>query len=139
MITFTNPWLNSGETLICFGDSLTNAANNFVDILKERLTPKRIEVIKSVLGCDGSAVCVCRPVPEGKVRIDQIHLRPQVAENLNRELLGALAVRTFRSCGCLGGALSPTNIGDTGRVHTALRFLYHSLALGSNHPSRVVA
>jgi lysophospholipase L1-like esterase len=52
MITFTNPWLTSGDTLICFGDSLVNAGNNFVDILKERLTPKGIEVIKSGRGGD---------------------------------------------------------------------------------------
>lgn len=52
MITWTDPWLHSGETVICLGDSLTAATNSYVEVLQERLAPKGITVVKSGRGGD---------------------------------------------------------------------------------------
>jgi lysophospholipase L1-like esterase len=52
MIQWESPWLNPGDTLICFGDSLTGAADNYVDRLEAKLGPLGIRVIKSGRGGD---------------------------------------------------------------------------------------
>ncbi len=52
MLDMESPWLTAGDTLICFGDSLTNAADNYVDRLAERLAPRGITVLKRGRGGD---------------------------------------------------------------------------------------
>ncbi len=47
----TAPWLNPGETLVCFGDSLTEQ-QGYVPILQKELGAKGINVINAGLGGD---------------------------------------------------------------------------------------
>lgn len=42
MIEHNTPFLAPGETLVCFGDSLTSAGNGYVSILQERLTENTV-------------------------------------------------------------------------------------------------
>ena len=46
------PWLKRGETLLCFGDSLTAATSGYVSMLEAALAPQGIRVINAVLGGD---------------------------------------------------------------------------------------
>ena len=46
------PWLHGGETLLCFGDSLTAAANGYVKFLQETLQLRGVRVINAGLGGD---------------------------------------------------------------------------------------
>lgn len=47
-----SPWLESGETLLCFGDSLTAADPGYVSELTARLEPQGIRVVNSGRGGD---------------------------------------------------------------------------------------
>jgi len=52
MITQLNPWLKSGDRLICFGDSLTAGTNGYVRMLTEALQSQGIEVVNAGRGGD---------------------------------------------------------------------------------------
>ena len=54
------PWLHAGETLLCFGDSLTAAANGYVKFLQETLQLRGIRVINAGLGGDKTPPCCLR-------------------------------------------------------------------------------
>ena len=52
MITHENPWLKSGEKLVCFGDSITAAKDGYVSLLAGALAAKDIEVVNAGRGGD---------------------------------------------------------------------------------------
>ena len=54
------PWLESGETLVCFGDSLTAAKAGYVQMLADALAPKGIRVINAGLGGDKTPQALSR-------------------------------------------------------------------------------
>lgn len=54
------PWLHAGETLLCFGDSLTAAANGYVKFLQETLQLRGIRVINAGLGGDKTPQALSR-------------------------------------------------------------------------------
>ena len=60
----TEPWLKSGETLVCFGDSLTAADNGYVSLLETALAPKGISVINAGLNGDKTPQALTRLVGE---------------------------------------------------------------------------
>ena len=64
MITHEGPWLQTGERVLCFGDSLTHAKQNYVDILQERLEPKGITVTKAGRGGDKTPWALTRLYPD---------------------------------------------------------------------------
>lgn len=41
------PWLRAGDVLVCFGDSLTSAANGYVKFLQETLQLRGVQVINA--------------------------------------------------------------------------------------------
>ena len=63
MIRHEGPWLTKGETVICFGDSITAPENGYVAILKKHLTPRGITVINAGVGGD--------TVPKALTRLKQ--------------------------------------------------------------------
>lgn len=52
MITYEKPWLKSGETLVCFGDSITASKEGYVKLLQEALAKSDITVINAGRGGD---------------------------------------------------------------------------------------
>lgn len=54
------PWLYGGETLLCFGDSLTAAANGYVKFLQETLQLRGVRVINAGLGGDKTPQALTR-------------------------------------------------------------------------------
>ena len=54
------PWLSPGETLVCFGDSLTAAASGYMSILEEKLSDRGIKVINAGLGGDKTPAALTR-------------------------------------------------------------------------------
>ena len=54
------PWLQPGETLVCFGDSLTAAEDGYVKILQQALQPQGITVINAGLGGDKTPAALTR-------------------------------------------------------------------------------
>ena len=64
------PWLQSGETLVCFGDSLTAAANGYVKFLQEKLQFRGIKVVNAGLGGDKTPQALTR------LQKDVIDLQP---------------------------------------------------------------
>lgn len=63
-------WLKKGETLICFGDSLTAAENGYVDILREYLEKRGIKVINCGRGGDKTPWALTR------LQSDVIDMKP---------------------------------------------------------------
>ncbi len=59
MLDLNSPWLEKGETLVCFGDSLT-ASNAYVKIIQEYLNKLEIKVINSGLGGDKTPAALTR-------------------------------------------------------------------------------
>lgn len=53
-------WLNPGETLVCFGDSLTAAQSGYMSILEEKLSAQGIKVINAGLGGDKTPAALTR-------------------------------------------------------------------------------
>ena len=47
MIIFDNPFLENGETLVCWGDSLTSDKNSYVIFLQQKLADCNIKVINA--------------------------------------------------------------------------------------------
>lgn len=64
------PWLQSGETLVCFGDSLTSAANGYVKLLQEKLQFRGIKVVNAGLAGDKTPQALTR------LKHDVIELHP---------------------------------------------------------------
>jgi len=60
MININAPWLKEGETLVCFGDSLTAAKDGYIKILEDRLQPLQIKVINAGLGGDKTPAALIR-------------------------------------------------------------------------------
>jgi len=52
MITHDGPWLNAGEKLICFGDSITADQKGYVGMLREKLSAQQIAVVNAGRGGD---------------------------------------------------------------------------------------
>ena len=57
-------WLKPGETLVCFGDSLTAAKAGYVSMLEEALAPKGIRVINAGVGGDKTPHALTRIVSD---------------------------------------------------------------------------
>ena len=70
MLNFDTPWLEKGERLICFGDSLTAAEDGYVKILEAKLKRHKIRVINAGLGGDKTPNALAR------LRSDVIALKP---------------------------------------------------------------
>jgi lysophospholipase L1-like esterase len=70
MLTFDTPWLDKGEKLVCFGDSLTAAQDGYVKILEAKLKKLKVKVINSGLGGDKTPAALAR------LRSDVIALKP---------------------------------------------------------------
>jgi lysophospholipase L1-like esterase len=64
------PWLEKGERLICFGDSLTAAEDGYVKILEAKLNKQKIQVINAGLGGEKTPTALAR------LRSDVIALKP---------------------------------------------------------------
>ena len=64
------PWLEKGETLVCFGDSLTASKSGYVQMLADALAPKGIRVINAGLGGDKTPQALTR------LMTDVIALKP---------------------------------------------------------------
>ncbi|OQA78455.1 MAG: Esterase TesA precursor [Lentisphaerae bacterium ADurb.Bin242] len=58
------PWLKPGETLLCFGDSLTASTKGYVSLLQNHLEPKGIRVLNAGLGGDKTPFALTRLKPE---------------------------------------------------------------------------
>ena len=55
-----SPWLSQGETLVCFGDSLTAAESGYMSILETKLSERGIKVINAGLGGDKTPAALTR-------------------------------------------------------------------------------
>ena len=64
------PWLHAGETLLCFGDSLTAAANGYVKTLQEELQFRGVKVLNAGLSGDKTPLALTR------LRTDVIDRKP---------------------------------------------------------------
>ncbi|OGV34332.1 MAG: hypothetical protein A2020_04615 [Lentisphaerae bacterium GWF2_45_14] len=60
MITYDEPWLKKGETLLCFGDSITAAAGGYVKLLGDKLAELDIKVINAGRGGDKTPTALTR-------------------------------------------------------------------------------
>lgn len=47
MVTYNEPFLSDGDTLVCWGDSLTSDKNSYVGFLRDRLADRNITVINA--------------------------------------------------------------------------------------------
>ena len=54
------PFLLPGETLVCFGDSLTQAKNGYISFLQQELEKRSINVINAGLGGDKTPAALSR-------------------------------------------------------------------------------
>ena len=54
------PWLESGETLVCFGDSLTAAQPGYMGTLTEKLSARGVKVINAGVGGDKTPAALTR-------------------------------------------------------------------------------
>ena len=54
------PWLRAGETLLCFGDSLTAAAKGYVKTLQDELQFRGVKVLNAGLGGDKTPLALTR-------------------------------------------------------------------------------
>jgi len=54
------PWLHEGETLVCFGDSLTAAAEGYIAFLRQALEPRGIRVVNAGLPGDKTPAALTR-------------------------------------------------------------------------------
>jgi acyl-CoA thioesterase-1 len=70
MLNFDASWLEEGEKLVCFGDSLTAAKDGYVKILEAKLKKQKIQVINAGVGGDKTPSALAR------LRSDVIALKP---------------------------------------------------------------
>ena len=54
------PWLHEGETLVCFGDSLTAAAEGYIAFLRQALEPRGIRVVNAGVPGDKTPAALTR-------------------------------------------------------------------------------
>lgn len=60
MIDMSGPWLESGERLVCLGDSLTASKTGYVALLAEALSSRGIEVVNAGRGGDKTPTALMR-------------------------------------------------------------------------------
>lgn len=60
MIERKGPWLSKGETLVCFGDSITEASPGYMKILDTRLSRKGVKVVNAGRGGDNTPQALTR-------------------------------------------------------------------------------
>jgi len=70
MINYEKPWLSTGETLVCFGDSITASVTGYTAILQKHLAKKNIKVINAGRGGDKTPWALTR------LESDVIALKP---------------------------------------------------------------
>ncbi len=70
------PWLKEGETLVCFGDSLTESASGYVSMLEADLAPMGVKVVNAGLGGDKTPQALTR------LASDVIALKPDAVSIL---------------------------------------------------------
>lgn len=56
----SEPWLKSGETLVCFGDSITASKNQYVKDLTEQLAAKGVKVVNAGKSGDKTPMALTR-------------------------------------------------------------------------------
>lgn len=56
----SEPWLKKGETLVCFGDSLTHMKDSYIKYLTEKLEAKGVKVVNAGLGGDKTPMALTR-------------------------------------------------------------------------------
>jgi lysophospholipase L1-like esterase len=76
MLTFDTPWLDKGEKLVCFGDSLTANKNGYIKILEDKLKKQKIKVINAGVGGDKTPAALAR------LHSDVIALKPDAVSIL---------------------------------------------------------
>lgn len=54
------PWLKPGETLVCFGDSITASEKQYIQYLRESLEPKGVKVVNAGVGGDKTPMALTR-------------------------------------------------------------------------------
>lgn len=54
------PWLGKGETLVCFGDSITAAKNGYMSLLTEALAEKDVKVVNAGRSGDKTPMALTR-------------------------------------------------------------------------------
>jgi len=54
------PWLKEGETLVCFGDSITANERSYIRHLREALEPRGIKVLNAGVGGDKTPMALTR-------------------------------------------------------------------------------
>lgn len=54
------PWLEKGETLVCFGDSITAGDASYVQLLSKALEPKGVKVVNAGLPGDKTPMALTR-------------------------------------------------------------------------------
>jgi lysophospholipase L1-like esterase len=60
MLNFDTPWLEKGDVLICFGDSITANQNGYVKLLEKSLKKHKVKVINAGLGGDKTPAALTR-------------------------------------------------------------------------------
>lgn len=70
MMVYDTPWLEKGEKLVCFGDSLTAAKDGYIKTLEDSLKKLKIKVINAGLGGDKTPAALTR------LRSEVIALKP---------------------------------------------------------------
>lgn len=69
MVTMEKHWIERGDTLACFGDSITASATGYVKMLQKKLEKKKIKVINAGRGGDKTTWALTRLT-------DVINLKP---------------------------------------------------------------
>jgi len=60
MLTFANPWLERGETMVCFGDSLTENPKGYTGRLQKELRARGIVMIRAGRSGDKTPTALTR-------------------------------------------------------------------------------
>ena len=56
----SEPWLKAGETLVCYGDSITDWEPGYITILREELAKKGVKVVNAGHGGDNTITALLR-------------------------------------------------------------------------------
>ena len=75
------PWLGKGETLVCFGDSITAAKNGYASLLTEALAAKGVKVVNAGRSGDKTPMALTRLADVVAQKPDKI---PVAAEQIDR-------------------------------------------------------
>lgn len=89
-VLLEKPFLEPGDRLVCFGDSLTARPNGYFHFLKEALEPKGIELINSGLGGDKMPAALTRLERDSQglyYTCDGMHHTPRTAELIAKAML----------------------------------------------------